>query len=511
MSNLPRLGRYELVRKIAAGGMAEIFLARQWGAGGFFRDVVIKRLFRHLAEHPSQLRMFQDEGRLLSELSHPNIPQVYDVAFSDGYWYIAMEHVDGPTLADLWHRGARSGHPMPLPVAIAVILQICEALHHAHERADRARNPLRIVHRDVTPQNMMLTRDGVMKLMDFGVALTAARRETENTGAVRGTVSYMAPEQVRARPLDKRADVFALGVVLYELTTHTRLFRGTDIQIMTQVVENDAPPPSSRVADYPADLEQVVLEALSRDRGRRTPSAAHLAWKLEELAIRRGMLVGPRTVSRYVSQTMPTERVEEHALAMVSTSQSMEAARQEAARQDAAPHHVEEQAASEDYDESGMMDDLQLLSLPPEERHVEDAVPDPLDLPHDPDPPRDRGHERMSQPLPLVTPASAKGSWAGRAVRPAIEEQDDALDELLRSEPPPPSDGEMYGEAAGPSEDLVLDAFDDEAERPSQPQRPVVLLGDRQRKTNRPPRPESEKGEYMSDLERRLEGDDDER
>ena len=480
MSNLPRLGRYELIRKIAAGGMAEIFLARQWGAGGFFRDVVVKRLFRHLAEHPTQLRMFQDEGRLLSELSHPNIPQVYDVAFSDGYWYIAMEHVDGPTLADLWHRGARNGHPMPLAVAIAVVLQICEALHHAHERADRGHTPLRIVHRDVTPQNMMLTRDGVMKLMDFGVALTAARRETENTGAVRGTVAYMAPEQVRARPLDKRADVFALGVVLYELTTGTRLYRGSDIQIMTQVVEQDAPPPSSKAPDYPADLEQVVLEALSRDRGRRTPSAAHLAWKLEELAIRRGMLVGPRTVARYVSQTMPAERVQEHALAMVATSQSMEAAARQA------------EASPSEYDDPGLMDDLQLLSLPPEQAGGEGAL-DPLDLPIEPD-----AQDRISAPLPLVTK-----SWPGRPVppEPMIEDGDEALDDLLRSEPPP----RMDGEPAGPSEDLVLDAFDEDPRG----QRPVVLLGDRQRKTGRPPPVDT--GEYMSDLERRLEGDEEDR
>lgn len=521
MSNLPRLGRYELVRKIAAGGMAEIFLARQWGAGGFFRDVVIKRLFRHLAEHPQQLRMFQDEGRLLSELSHPNIPQVYDVAFSDGYWYIAMEHVDGPTLADLWHRGARSGHPMPLPVAIAVVLQICEALHHAHERTDRARRPLRLVHRDVTPQNMMLTRDGVMKLMDFGVALTAARKEEENKGAVRGTLAYMAPEQVRARPLDKRADVFALGVVLYELTTGTRLHRGTDIQVMTQVVETDAPPPSTRVADYPADLEQVVLEALSRDRGRRTPSAAHLAWKLEELAIRRGMLVGPRTIARYVGQTMPAERVEENALAMVPGALSMGEEPHDAHAQQQhyghAQHHgahhahheaqQEEEAAPEEYDDSGMLDDLQLLSLPADEEQVaEDGLPDPLDLPVDHEAPE----ERTSHPLPLVTK-----SYTGGHAAP-LRRDDDGLAALLEGDSDAPDEytpeAQQPYEQAGPSEDLVLDAFDDEPKE--QAPRPVVLLGDRQRKTNRPPPGESaERGpsskEYMSDLERRLDLEDD--
>jgi serine/threonine protein kinase len=483
MSNLPRLGRFELVRKIAAGGMAEIFLARQWGAGGFFRDVVIKRLFRHLAEHPQQLRMFQDEGRLLSELSHPNIPQVYDVGFADGYWYIAMEHVDGPTLADLWHSGARSGQPMPMQVAIAVILQICEALHHAHERSDHGRRPLRIVHRDVTPQNMMITRDGVAKLMDFGVALTAARRET--AGAVRGTFAYMAPEQVRARPLDKRADVFALGVVLYELTTGTRLYRGPDVQIMTQVVEQDVPPPSSRVPDYPEDLEEVVLATLQRDRSRRTPSAAHLAWKLEELAMRYGLLVGPRAVARYVSQSMPAEPVQEDELAMVPSQFSL------------AESMSPEQAVQE-YDDPGMLDDLQLLSMPPEP-YQDESPPDLLDLPA-------AEPERRSHPLPLVAPKALMGNWEPRRpVEPSPLDEDllDAgLDEFLRSEHPPPPDDPAGEEES--NDGLVLDGFDDDQQK--EPKRPVVLLGAPKRKTQRPPGGQ----EYMSELERRLAEDDDE-
>jgi tRNA A-37 threonylcarbamoyl transferase component Bud32 len=372
MSTLGRLGRYELVRKIAAGGMAEIFLARQWGAAGFFRDVVIKRLFRHLAEHPSQLRMFQDEGRLLAALSHPNIPQVYDVGNADGYWYIAMELVDGYTLADAFQLGVRNGLPMPLPVAIGIVMQTCEALHHAHERTDRARRPLRIVHRDITPQNIMLTRDGVAKLMDFGVASTAARKDTE-AGAVRGTFAYMAPEQIRARPLDKRADVFGLGVILYELTTGSRLFRGSDVQVMTQVVEQDVAPPSSRDPHYPADLEEIVLATLARDRGRRVPSTAHLAQRLEELAQRNGILVGPRAVARWVGQVLPAEQVREEELAMVQPPSY-------AIDEEGAGAQEEYVDPNEVGDDEGMLEDLRLLSLPPEP--IDDDVPDAFrDLP----------------------------------------------------------------------------------------------------------------------------------
>lgn len=305
-----KIGRYELLHKIAAGGMAEIFLARQWGQGGFFRDVVIKRLFPHYAEHERALRMFQDEARLLSELSHPNIPQVFDLGYSDGYWFLAMEHVGGWSLADLCRAGGRANRPLPQGVAIGIVSQVCQALHHAHEQRDREGNALRIVHRDVTPQNIMVSADAVVKVLDFGVAQTAARADTD-AGAVRGTYAYMAPEQVRGRPLDKRADVFALGVVLYELTTGRRLFRGSDIEIMTAVVEKDVPHPSSWLPEYPGELEQIVMGALERDRSRRTASAAHVGRALDQFCLRYGLLSGPFVIAQYVRSVFPYERAHE--------------------------------------------------------------------------------------------------------------------------------------------------------------------------------------------------------
>lgn len=312
------IARYELVRKIAAGGMAEVFLARQWGEGGFFRDVVVKRLFPHLAEHDSVLQKFQYEAQLLAHLNHPNIPQVIELGYADGTWFMTMEYVEGYDIADVWRAGARLGQPMPLPVSIGIGMQVCEALHHAHERKDKAGNPLRIVHRDVTPQNVMLTRDGVVKLMDFGVAKTAARTDTE-AGALKGTLSYMSPEQVRGRALDRRSDVFSIGVILYELTTGQRLFRGSEVEVMTAIVEHDVPPPTHLFPDYPPDLETIVMSALARQRKDRISSAAHLTRALEQLAMRHGVLVGPRTVARYVSRVLPAERVMERDLGIVQT------------------------------------------------------------------------------------------------------------------------------------------------------------------------------------------------
>ncbi len=296
--------------------MAEIFLGRQWGQGGFFRDVVIKRLFKNFVEHEPTLRMFHYEAHLLAHLSHPNIPQVYDLGFAEGTWFLAMEYVDGWNLADLWRMGARAQQLMPLHVTLGIALQVCEALNHAHVAKDRAGRPLRIVHRDVTPQNVMITRDGVAKLMDFGVAKTDARPATE-AGAVKGTFGYMAPEQVRGRALDRRADVFALGVILHELTTGSRLYRGTEIEVMQAIVERDAPPPSSLVPDYPNDLEEIVMAALRRDARARIASAADLALHLEHFAMCRGLLVGPRAIAHYVREVVPGERLVEEELALV--------------------------------------------------------------------------------------------------------------------------------------------------------------------------------------------------
>ncbi len=314
--NEHQFGNYELLRKIAAGGMAEIFLARGFGQAGFFRDVVIKRMFQHLCENPTTVTMFQFEARLLAELRHPNIPQVFELGVDQGRWFMAMEYVDGHNVADVWRAGAKRNTVMPMHVAIGIVMQACEALHHAHDARDRGGQPLMIIHRDVTPQNIMVTRDGVAKVMDFGIAKTVARDDTE-AGQVKGTFSYMAPEQIRARPLDRRADVFSLGVILYELTTGSRLFRGSDAEVMTAIVERDAPLPSERVPSYPPDLERIVMAALSRDQDHRIASAAHLALHLEDFAMRNGWLVGPRAVADHVGVVAPSHRVPEPELGLV--------------------------------------------------------------------------------------------------------------------------------------------------------------------------------------------------
>jgi serine/threonine protein kinase len=277
--------------------MGEVFLAEYAGDASFRKRVVVKRLYRHLQHHPEAVRMFQDEAHVLSCLSHPNIPQVYDLGCTDGHWFLVIEHVPGHTLSELCSAATRMGAAMPLDAVVSVIEQLCDALHHAHERNDDHGRPLRIVHRDVTPYNVMITPDGFAKLLDFGVARTA--REESKGGSLKGTLAYMAPEQVRGQRLDKRSDVFSAGVILYELTTGRRLFSGSEIDVMTSIVERDVAPPSVCVPGFPPELERILLTALARDRARRFPSAQHLARALEELAVSLGVIATHQALARF--------------------------------------------------------------------------------------------------------------------------------------------------------------------------------------------------------------------
>jgi serine/threonine-protein kinase len=474
-----RIGRFELLHKIAAGGMAEIFLARQWGQGGFFRDVVIKRLFPHYAEHEHALRMFQDEARLLAELSHPNIPQVYDLGYADGYWYLAMEYVRGVSLADLCRAAARANKPMPLAVAIGIVHQVCMALHHAHERRDREGRALRIVHRDVTPHNIMLSLDAVVKVLDFGVAQTTARMDTD-AGAVRGTYAYMGPEQVRGKPLDKRADVFAVGVILYELTTGRRLFRGSDIQVMTQIVEQDVTPPTHSLSNYPPELEQIVLNALSRDRGKRTPSAAHLALALDQFCTRHGLVTGPLVISHYVRSLFPYERAAEEGMGIAQVpspgSQGLEAGGDKPA------------VSAEELEERLLAEELRALQ---------------------------QRRTASGSSAPELPPPDMASNADAPAVEPEIEElsaDDVLLDELepgprqreaAAASAAPASETEVPAPASSPAlpERLRIDEFDEDSEV-----KPVVLLSPKRKPVQ--PAPVTD-GAFMSDLERRLREDAD--
>lgn len=303
------LGRYELVRKLATGGMADIFVARQWGDGGFCRPSIVKRLHDHLADEPMVLSDFRNEAHLLSMLTHPSIPHIYDFRHDAGCWYLAMELLHGPTVG---HVARTVGGPIPWQRVVAIGLELLEVLCYVHERCDdHTGEPLVIVHGDLSPENVVLGRDGGVKLLDFGIAgdhAHRAERRTQSRG-FRGTNGYMAPEAVdHKQPVDGRADLFVAGVLLYELITGTRLYPGDGLTFVNALLEQTPAPPSDRVSGIPADLERVVLRLLARDVQERPRSAREAYAELAQIAVDHGLETGPHVVAAYAEQIAPSSQ-----------------------------------------------------------------------------------------------------------------------------------------------------------------------------------------------------------
>ncbi|HEX5060013.1 MAG TPA: serine/threonine-protein kinase, partial [Kofleriaceae bacterium] len=293
-----KFGRYELLTMLARGGMAEVFLARMSGVGGFAKLLVIKRILPHLNDDPEFHEMFLNEGRVTARLNHSNICQVYELGEVDGVVFLAMEYLEGLPWSDLAPLLPR-GRGVELRVAATVLGQICEGLRFAHEYADVDGKPMPIVHRDVSPQNLFITNEGVCKLLDFGVSKVLTEGTRTRTGMLKGKLPYMAPEQIRGEPIDARADVFSMGVVLWEALTGARLFnRDSDYQIWKAITEEEVPRVTSRVPGLPVTIDGVVMRALERDVNRRYPSIRAFAGELREVAERAGGTFDTATLSQ---------------------------------------------------------------------------------------------------------------------------------------------------------------------------------------------------------------------
>jgi serine/threonine-protein kinase len=279
------VGRYALYGKIASGGMATVYFGRLVGAAGFTRTVAIKRLHPHLAEEPDFVSMMIDEARVVARVHHPNVAQTLDVVTEGGELLIVMEYIAGESLARLLRaEGARQRH-VPLNVVGSVMSGVLNGLHAAHEaRSDRGQ-PLEIVHRDVSPHNVIVGVDGLARVIDFGVAKAAGRLQTTRQGVIKGKVPYMAPEQFAGQPTTRLADVYAAGVVLWEMLTGRRLFKAEDEPtLIAQVVAGNSEPPSRWVPDLPAEIDAVVMRALSRDPAARFATAREMADALTRAA-----------------------------------------------------------------------------------------------------------------------------------------------------------------------------------------------------------------------------------
>ena len=308
-----QLGPNTVLAKMASGGMAEIFLATQKGSLGVSRLVVVKRILPSLAESEQFRSMFYDEARIAAQLEHPNIIRVEDFGEdpSDGSLYMVMEYVEGVPLLDSLKRAAKAKQPVDVRWAATVVAQAAEGLHHAHEltRADGSESSLGLVHRDVSPHNILVTPNGIVKVFDFGIAKAMDRVTQTAAGVIKGKFAYMSPEQCRGRPIDRRSDIFSLGIVLYEMTTGRRLFRGaTDKDVVRQIVLGKPPAPSRLVPDYPPALEHIVLRALARERDERYASAEELQLALEDFALQARLSVSQVGVARLMEQLYPAQR-----------------------------------------------------------------------------------------------------------------------------------------------------------------------------------------------------------
>jgi len=295
-----RLGRYELVRHLASGGMSQVYLARLDGAAGFARHVVLKTVRPEAYQDPSLATMFLDEARLIAMLHHQHVAQVFECGITeDGTYFLAMEYLHGETVRAVLDRAHARGRRLPLDFALTVVVAAAHGLHHAHEQRTAAGNPLGIVHRDVTPANLIVGYDGSVKLIDFGMAKAAERSLRTQTGVIKGKPGYMAPEQVLSRPVDRRTDVFALGILLYELTTQSHPFgNGNEVEMARRIADGVLVSPSKRRGGYPPELEAVALTALQHDPEARFADADAMRAAIERTAGLLGMSLGCFTVSR---------------------------------------------------------------------------------------------------------------------------------------------------------------------------------------------------------------------
>ncbi|WP_267145488.1 serine/threonine protein kinase, partial [Myxococcus dinghuensis] len=276
------LGKYEVLSRLSTGGMAEIFLASQRGLAGFRKLVVLKQILPDIRGEEEFIRMFLDEAKVTAAFNHPHIAQVFDLDIAEGELFLAMEFVPGATLVEVARACRQANLPIPMGFSLMAVRDTAVALHYAHTFTDPLGNPSPVIHRDVAEKNIMVTYEGVTKLLDFGIAKSLARASRTAVGMVKGTSGYMSPEQIMGDPLDARSDLFSLGVVLHELLTGMRLFYAKQAEaMMNAVLRCEVTAPSRTNKQVPPELDAIVLRALSRKREDRYASTLEFARALE--------------------------------------------------------------------------------------------------------------------------------------------------------------------------------------------------------------------------------------
>lgn len=304
MSEAPQQ-RYRVVEKLESGGMAEVFRAESEGLQGFRKQVAIKRVLPHLSEKKRFISMFLDEARLSAQLSHSNCVQVFDIGVGDNAFFIVMEFVDGANLKSLAEAVRKLGQEFPVPAAAFVAQEICKGLAYAHELTDSSGMPLNIVHRDMSPPNVLITKFGEVKIVDFGLAKATSQLEKSEPGIIKGKFSYLAPEAALGGDVDLRADIFAVGIILWELLSGRRLFLGdTDFATVKMVQQAQVPPLRQMRPDVPEELDRLLARALAKDPSMRYGSARDLGRDLTALLYRQGKPVSSFDIAELVRGAM---------------------------------------------------------------------------------------------------------------------------------------------------------------------------------------------------------------
>ena len=297
--------RYRVIEKLESGGMAEVYRAESEGLQGFRKQVAIKRVLPHLSEKKKFISMFLDEARLSAHLSHSNCVQVFDIGVGDNAYFIVMEYVDGANLKSIAESLKKQGHAFPVAAAVLIALEICKGLAYAHELSDPNGEPLHIVHRDMSPPNVLITKHGEVKIVDFGLAKANSQLEKSEPGIIKGKFSYLSPEAAMGQDVDPRTDVFAVGIILWELLSGQRLFLGdTDFQTVKKVQQAMVPPIAQLNADVPPELEKIIAKALARDVALRYRNARDLARDLNRFLFEFGQPVSSLDIAQLVQGAM---------------------------------------------------------------------------------------------------------------------------------------------------------------------------------------------------------------
>jgi len=302
-----RFGDYELVKYFTAGGMADLYLARRADYPG---DLVLKKIQTRYVDFTKVVKMFIDEGRIAQALDHPNIVKIVDVGHHEGTYFIAMEYIAGHDLLAVCRRGVEVGQFLPRPLAVAILVQALRGLQHAHEKLGPDGQPLRVVHCDISPGNIVIGWGGTVKIVDFGISRAAIQLRVEDH-SVAGKYNYMAPEQIKGEAVDPRADIFAIGILLYELTTGKRLFRGRPEQVMRLVIDEPIVRPVEIRPDFPLALDKIIMRALEREPHARYQTARALRDDLMVWLAEQGEPHGKRQLALYLRQIFGAEKQQE--------------------------------------------------------------------------------------------------------------------------------------------------------------------------------------------------------